>query len=292
MFENSSVFILSKNDEVYRLEVEESLRIEIVQLFLKAKDQLVENKQTIEFDGSYKPSEDECIYLPNYKLSDEILDSIRNPIVVRLFRADDKNFPEIKAVFIGEKIEQDNKEIFRLAFQLFRREQYLIKKGFNLFYRGTTFEKECDYGFNISSNIDCYYDNGTLYFCSFYFARQIFDLRLYYRTATDNEVREFISSPKLSIENEVGFKEQADTWVRRRIAIINDSAVLEKYTAEVIQKMAEQVGLALETKDGKLVIPLNKEKMKAVLGFLDEETYQGPFSNALYLANSKRKMNI
>ena len=79
--------------------------------------------------------------------------------------------------------------------------------------------------------------------------------------------------------------------MRRRIAIINDSKVLKNYTVETIARMAkEKLNQDFEIKEGKLVIPCNKDKMRAILGFLDGEAYQGPFTNTVYLANSKRKM--
>lgn len=291
MFENSSVFILGKDNAVYLLEIDEGLRNEILQLFSIAKVQMVDNKEKIEFDGSYIPNSDECLYISNYKLADEILDAIRVPIGTEFFKKYNGSFPEIKAIFVGEKIERDDKEVFSLAFQLFRRDQRLKKTGINLFYHGSTFKKENDYGFNISKSIECYFEGDSLYFSSFYFARQIFDLKSYYRTATNREVDEFLSNEQLSFERKEVFVNQANTWVRRRIAIINDSKVLKNYTVEIIARMAkEKLNQDFEIKEGKLVIPCNKDKMKAILGFLDEEAYQGPFTNTVYLANSKRKM--
>lgn len=38
----------------------------------------------------------------------------------------------------------------------------------------------------------------------------------------------------------------------------------------------------------KIIIPDDKEKVKVILDFLDEEAYKGPFSQKTYLANSKR----
>lgn len=42
MFENSSVFILGKDNAVYLLEIDEGLRNEILQLFSIAKVQMVD----------------------------------------------------------------------------------------------------------------------------------------------------------------------------------------------------------------------------------------------------------
>ena len=110
----------------------------------------------------------------------------------------------------------------------------------------------------------------------------------YYRSATDQEVDAFASSKLLSIAQPQEFKNMANTWVRRKIAMINDSGVLKNNSAAKIQKSAKSVGIKIDVEDEKIVIPEDKEQMKIVLGFLDEEVYKGPFSKATLLANSKR----
>ena len=80
----------------------------------------------------------------------------------------------------------------------------------------------------------------------------------------------------------------ANTWIRRKIAMINDSKVLINYTASEIKVLAADSGIDIDTQDETIVIPNDKEKVKIILGFLDEEAYKGPFSQKTYLANSKR----
>ena len=249
---------------------------------------MVKDKTRIPFDGSYKPNDDEFLSVENFTLPDEIKEAIRNPMGVMAYKKEDGEFPEIKAVFVGERIERNGTEKFRVAFQRFRKEQYMSTRGFNLYFAGNTFRCESNFGINISERIDCYYTKGELQFSSFFFARQIFDLSEYYRSATDQEVDAFASSKLLSIAQPQEFKNMANTWVRRKIAMINDSGVLKDNSAAKIQKSAKSVGIKIDVEDKKIVIPEDKEQMKIVLGFLDEEVYKGPFSKATLLANSKR----
>lgn len=139
--------------------------------------------------------------------------------------------------------------------------------------------------------MDCYYTEGELQFSSFFFARQIFDLSEYYRSATDREVQAFTTSDKLSFEDTENFKNAANTWIRRKIAMINDSEVLVNYKASEIKKLARDAGITLVVENKKIVIPNDKEQIKVILGFLDEEAYKGPFSQNTFLANSKRRIN-
>lgn len=209
---------------------------------------------------------------------------------VAAYQKNGNAFPEIKAIFVGERTETNDTEKFAVAFQRFRKEQYISTKWCNLFFEDNTFYRQNNFGISISDIIDCYYTESELQFSSFFFARQVFDLSDFYRSATDQEVDSFAVSEKLTIENPQEFKSMANTWVRRKIAMINDSEVLINYTASEIKSLAKSVGIDITVENKKVVIPNDKEKIKVILGFLDEEAYKGPFSQNTYLANSKRQI--
>ena len=98
-----------------------------------------------------------------------------------------------------------------------------------------------------------------------------------------------IKCSKLALDNSEAFKGMANTWIRRKIA--NDSQVLDNYSAKEIKSRAKLVGVDIDVKDKKIVIPNEKEKIKIILGFLDEEAYKGPFSQKTFLANYKRQVH-
>ena len=64
--------------------------------------------------------------------------------------------------------------------------------------------------------------------------------------------------------------------------------ILVNNSAAKIKRLAKLAGIVVEGK--KTVIPNDKEQLKIVLGFLDEDAYKGPFLNNMFLANSKRKI--
>lgn len=293
MFENSSIMIIKSGFplEIFRLEVDADTQKSICSVFSEATADLTSAKTKVVFDGSYKPLDDEYLSIENFQLADEIKDAIRNPIGVTKYQKTNGTFPEIKAIFVGERIEAKDTEKFIVAFQRFKKEQYISTNFFNLFFDQETFRREKNFGISISENIDCLFTETELQFTSFYYARQIFDLSDYYRSATDQEVESFTSSDRLSIEDSTAFKAMANTWIRRKIAMINDSEVLTNYTAAKIKGLAKTVGIDVLVENKKIVIPNDKEKVKVILGFLDEEAYKGPFSQNTYLANSKRQVN-
>lgn len=113
----------------------------------------------------------------------------------------------------------------------------------------------------------------------------------YYREATQGEVERFTQMKELCLDSAETFVGQADSRVRKKIASIMDSGVLEKFSARDIQKIGRQTGVHVKIRDNKIVIPAEKKQMKIILGFLDEEVYKGSFSNAIYITNSKRSVS-
>lgn len=298
MFVDSSVFILASDGKIFRLEVDREAQQAICETFASCVESMRNGKTPHDFEVNYKPEDDEFLRIENFLLPDEIKDAIRNPVGVDSYKKDPDmhdedseefwGFPEIKAIFVGERIQDAEGEHFNIGFQRYRKEQNLAALPFRFFYTNETFTREKHFEIGITYNLDCYYTGEELQFTSFFFARQVFDLREYYRSASDPEVEEFTHNEALSFENAAAFGTLANTYVRRKIAMINDSGVLKKYTAKEIKSIARNSGIDIQVKDKQIVIPIDKDGALEVLAFLDEEAYRGPFSNDLLIANSKR----
>lgn len=290
MFENAAVMVLLQDRselEICKLETDRKTQKVICQSFADAYDRMMAEREQILFDGNYKPEEDEIFYIPDYRLDEWIEDAVKRPAGSLSFIPDDSNKDRIKAIFVGEV----SKGKVTIAFQKFKKEQYINVKGINLFFDRETFVQEKRFGMSISEEVDCIFESGNLLFRSFFMARQIFDLSDYYREATEKEVLQFARLKKVELEEEGAFMGQADSRVRRKIASILDSGVLENYSAQTIQRIGRNTGIAVKVKNKRIVIPADKKEMKIILGFLDEEVYKGVFSSAVYIANSKRFVN-
>ena len=293
MFDSSSILVICADgkDTIMRIEIDAETQKSICKTFSEAVQIMISEKEKVEFDGRYKPEQDEILHISNFQLKDDIKDAVRNPIGVTAYEKTNGEYPAIKAVFVGEKVDEGNTEKFSVAFQRFRKDQYISTSNFNLFWSNDTFRHEKSYGISISDSIDCFYaPDEELQFTSFYYARQVFDLSVYYRSATTQEVTAFTSNESLSFENAQDFETLANSSIRRKIAAINDSEVLKKYQAIEIKRLAQKTGIVITVRNKQIVIPNDKEQIKLILGFLDEEAYKGPFSQITYLANSKRKV--
>ncbi len=275
---------------IYLLEVDKTTQTTICRSFAEASSPLLSDKQIIPFNGSYKPNDDEGLSINNFHLPEIVADAIRNPLGLPTLGYDKNVEQDIRAIFVGERAETNNTEMFTVAFQRFRKEQYLSTKKFNLFFDKDTFVLDDRWGIGITENVDCIYTNTDLRFSSYFYARQIFDLSEYYRSATDSEVQNFCDLELLNISDRIHFQSMADTWIRRKIASINDSGVLMNNTTAKIKKLAQRCGIEVTIEKGKLELPADKKKLKEILGFLDDEVYKGAFSEEIYITNSKRKV--
>jgi hypothetical protein len=160
-----------------------------------------------------------------------------------------------------------------------------------LLWTSDTFEKNDKFGMILGLNIDCLYKNKDLFFKSFYKAKQVLDLTDYYLLATDSEINEFINNDKFYMENKKDFNNLTDIWIRKKISSINKTGVLNNLTIDYIidasQKYTDFVNI--EKRNNKLYLPNDKNELKKILKFLDEDLYQGELSYSKFETNSKRK---
>ena len=290
MFENSSLFIIEKKEEknlkIFRLKLSEKIQNSINRMLTSYINKNYNNKDEIEFDGSYKPEENELLYINGYVLEEKIKAAVREPLGVKELNDINYNFENINTIFIGEY----NNGEYTIGFQKFKKEQFISNNKINLFFDKTTFIKEERNGISIAENFDCVYTNNCLKFTSFFYARQIFNLSEYYRIATNDDVNELTNDKTLLFENKEKFKDSINDWTRRRIASILDSKVLKDYKAKEIKKIGQNVGISIKIEKDKIVIPSDKKELKDLFSFLDESIYKGYFTNNIYSTNSKHKV--
>ena len=243
---------------------------------------------SIIFDGSYKPDEDESLKIENFDLSDEIQEAINNPLGVDKLVANDGNELNIRAIFLTLSDDSENEKI---VFQRTQKRQLLLGGRITLFWSNDTFISTQKPGVVITDSIDAYYENGTLYFTSYYWANQIFNLNKYYRQATDDDIRDFCHNNCFYVADLDSLVSASNNWTRKKIAYILDTGVLEKNTTDYILQEANNLGLQFETnEENKIVFPADLKSQKELLSYLADEIYKGRLSDDVYLTNSKRSL--
>lgn len=114
----------------------------------------------------------------------------------------------------------------------------------------------------------------------------------YYKEATDNDISDFSGLPLIKIGNLQNLVSISDTWVRRKVWLIQQSQILERVPINDIKAVASEFNIPLVTEVNsgaeKIKLPETKAGLKTILRFLDEDYYKSPLSKTLYITNSKR----
>lgn len=284
----SSIFILEdvgrNNTSVKILETKKS-DLDGIQELLVDSEKLIYNK-AIEFDGSYKPDIDESLKITNFELPSEINEAINNPLAVEKIDFEQGDNLNLRALFLPTN---DNPRETRIVFQRIKKQQILLANNIALLWDKSTFISSKKPGVVITNSIDAYYEEGTLYFKSYYWANQILNLNSYYRDATDEDIKEFCLNSCFSVEDLESTISSCNNWTRKKIAYILDSNVLKDNSTDFIIDSAKELGVNIEVNaDKQIIFPTNSNEQKELLSYLADEIYKGNLTEDIYLTNSKR----
>lgn len=257
-------------------------------VFSSALDRFLHDEvELVPFDGTYRPDESEILVLPNFELPQQIEDAVQDPATCERLVLSNDSLPPIKAIFT--RFDEPSP---RTCFQAFRQSQFLTRRGFSLIFSDETFTHLESPGLTINEDLTCVFDDQGLTFRNFIVARQIFDLSSYYREATDSDVADFLNIESIRVADEESFGQMADSWVRRKLALIRDRQILENFSPSEIARIGHGFGLSISVEtdgDGEfLCLPEEKPALKQLLRFLDEDIYSGPMTETRYLTNNKR----
>lgn len=255
----------------------------------QAKSFVSSYDEEFKFDGKYKPDEREVLYIDNYDDIDKLSEAISRPLSVHEISSDEASLQSVKAIFSG--LEKDDGTI-DVYLQNFDKRRIISSAGFSLFHSDNVFKQITGVGLTLDTKLAAILNSEKLIFHSFFAVRQIFDLSAYYREATDADIDEFLDAGILYSENKGKIKNISDGWVRRKVALVQQSQTLDNKSVNELKAVALEFGITLisETIGGveRIVLPDNKTDLKEMLRFLDEDYYKSPLSEQNYVANSKR----
>lgn len=246
--------------------------------------------ETVPFDGKYKPDEGEVLVIAEYDDIDGVANAIRNPMACAELEAAPGSMLAIKAVFSG-CVNQDGS--VTALIQSFDRRKVISRSGISLFHSSGVFKKIDGVGMTLEPQISAIMEGGSLRFFSFHSVRQIFDMSAYYKEATDGDINDFASMAVINAPDVAALLANADSWVRRKVALIQQSQILETVPLNDIRAVALEFGIEVDVEViggvEKIQLPSQKAKLKALLRLLDEDYYESPLSKTRYITNSKRR---
>ena len=185
---------------------------------------------------------------------------------------------------------QDGKGRELMLFQNFNR-SHVIHPGRFLFLRHDTYETAELPGLTLDGHLSAVFtpDERKLLFRSFRTTNTFLPLSEFYEEASEQDIRDTLSHERLAPEDLDATISQANQWFRKRIAMLRDSEILDKYSPDEIRDHSQGFEVDVEVHRGKIVFPSDKAAAKRLLQFLNEEIFRGAITETLYETNSRRE---
>ena len=278
------------SQRVLRIPLASGVQNEVTLMFRQQEVEFLSRSQTyIPFDGKYRPGPNECLFIDNFDDIDGLKAAIVNSANVPAVSPAAEILSTIKALFSGYV--QNDGEVTVLI-QIFEKRRIISTGGLlTLILDASHYKKFDTVGLTIDNKITTIIDGAKLKFFSFHVARQIFDLSQEYIEATDQDIQAFTALETVQVTNQTAFLSNSDTWVRRKIALIKQSGVLETVPIQNMKQIAAGFGVSLQTtqKSGldAILLPDDKAELKKLLRFLDEDFYNSVLLAKPHLTNSK-----
>jgi hypothetical protein len=275
--------ILNDPQSIKRIPLTADVQTEVIRYLTRQKEIFIDPEcEQIEFTGDYTAEVGEIYKIPNYEMSDDILAAINNPISCGVLNLNDENI-SLKCLFFGPRVENNG----YIAFQVFDSRR-ILKRGVTLINSRETYSKLEEPGMTLQDRITALFVDGNLYFISYANTRKFLSLTEYYREATDAEIDEFIDNEMFLITNRELFKTNSNQIVRKRIALLKRNSVLDNVTIPNIRRVGREYGVAINIREGKIVLPTSRKEIKELVKLLDEDYFTAPLTGRKCTTNSKR----
>lgn len=241
--------------------------------------------ETIPFDGRYRPEVDEMLEIKDYVDVDGLAAAIANPLPIDQFDPNLHSLEKVKAIFSGSAENGSTKVLI----QLFEsRRVFTSKGGLAMWFSQNTFQKMGNAGLTLDTKLLAILQDGVLKFQSFHYLRRVLEMGEYFNEATADDLKKFVDHPAFS-RGDVHRLDKSNTVVRKKIALILQSGVLDNFTPVqlVDAAIAFKVDMKLDD-DGKIILPEGAPELRRILRFLDEDYYESALTQTRFLSNSKR----
>lgn len=285
---NPILWISSNEQPLLRLDLEQRVANTAFELFQEAANKFMEDiDQVIEFDPGYQVQEGECFEIKDFPIDHALLSACKQPLSTERAGADTFHQLPVKAI-VGYDIDGTNESLF---FQNFDRRKLIVPgRRFAIWNMAdsSTFRQLDRPVLLLDSAISALWHNGTLRFKSFHLAKQMFDLTEWFEEASDKQLVGFAKHKMLLCTDTNQFVSSNNYWTRKKIAMILRDGILDNVTPKDLKRVAKAVDYEIEMDGERMVIPEDTAGMRALLQFLDEDVYRGPFSGRRLIAGGKR----
>lgn len=245
-----------------------------------------------ELSAQYKPEPHESFKIAEFEDIDGIVEAVKDPSGIPSWKPNEEEI-EIAGFFFG--IEEKGE--YKVGLQTFDKRQ-VISNRFTLTWSRESFTHIKGLSLSLDNKLTAVVceeaGSLSLYFRSLHNVRRLFDMDMYFREATEQDVDSFFASEIFQGYDPEESKGLIDTWCRKKIAYILSEDRIGQLTATDIKNKADELNVRIDiNEDGnsqdKIQFPEDKKSLKRLLRFLDEDIYKSSLSNTIFVANSKRK---
>ena len=279
---NDFLFFILDDGRICRFNIDEAALQAVVNLLVSLRNRFVgDGVEAVAFNGQYKPDDMEVLYV-DMQLPDSFAPIPGNTYEINLI-----NFEE------GDKVKvlglyHDGDYYFQCFANRFicKRNRIALTKS-----RNTYQQLNDPFAFTVEEAVHAFYHEGRLYFRSYTYAKQIFDLSQVYTEATNQDIEDLFDCDLFAGTDCEWLKNNADSQMRKQITLLKNSGLLDviDVNKKEFKKWAKKANIpsaVYETRH--IVFPRNKKVCKMVLAFLNEDIFKGAFSEKVYQSNSKR----
>ena len=280
----------NNGNSIYRLALDSELKEEMARAFTipASKWQDAALMRTA-FKEGYHLADNELFEIRDYLLPEELLNAFRAPKELGKFDAGTQGVSNIKAIAAvsvqGERITA----IFKI---IGKAKKVAPAKNLMLTCSSKGYAKMSEPGIIVDDRIVALFDEGTLLFKSPGTVKQVLSLKAYMQEANDLEILSFLEARFETDPQKI--LDKTDNWMRKRFASLMQSNLFEERSAldiyETARNFSTEIPLELSKDRAKLILPEEKQHIKMILKFLNEEYYKGVLTGKDYQTASKRPL--
>lgn len=291
MFENFQLALIAKSGaqmRLLRVPLHQDLQASLAESWAQQYAAFVAGIQEVDFNAGYTPEEHECFRLLDYALPNWLRDESSQTIQhLAPISAHEELMVSAKGIAAFARNEQGEEMVL---FQNFSR-SHVIQPGRFLFLERDTYVSAPNAGLSLDGKLSALYLplQQKLLFLNFRTTNSFLPLAEFFVEASEQEIREILNHPLLAPENPEALAVGANQWFRKRFAMLQDSGILNQYTAQDIAQHSAGYGVDIHLAGDKIVFPADKGDAKRLLLFLNEELFRGAITETLYETNSKRE---
>jgi hypothetical protein len=286
------LFALVRNTtpRVHRISLGQKIQAKIEGLFRQQGTALLDGADRIAFDGRYSPESDEVLLIEDFDDQDMLFAAGEHPLQCPILQITETTLSDLLGLFVVTEVDGEDS----VCLQIFDRRRALTKDKFALINVGDGLHRLEETGLILDTNVTAVIQGTDLLFKSFHSTSRLFDLTSYYHEATDEELETFSGHRSIAQTPELAnFLEVADTTrIRKQVALILDSKILDKIEAKIIVRRAKLFDLKIETMNDngekRIILPADRSSLKDVLDFLQENFYKGCLTDTTFVSSSKR----